>query len=72
MSLDSANRAARKADSREALAFPPAPLAVGLVEQGADANARAHRDRLDVFDLADDLELHAAILNDWCGIRKSG
>jgi hypothetical protein len=45
---------------------------VDLVEQGTDANTRARSDRLDVFDLADDLELHPAILDEWFGIGKSG
>jgi hypothetical protein len=45
---------------------------VGLVEQGANANARAHRDSLDVIDLAEDLERHSVILGDVLLIRKSG
>jgi hypothetical protein len=34
-----------------------------LVEEGADPDAAARRDRLDLFDLTDDLELHFGILN---------
>jgi hypothetical protein len=45
---------------------------VHLVQQGADPNTRAHRNRFDVFDLAEDLELHAVILDEVFVIRKSG
>jgi hypothetical protein len=45
------------------LRFRQRPIAVDLVELGADTNTRAHGDRLDVFDLADDLDLHAVILD---------
>ena len=43
-----------------------------LVEHGADPDTRAHGDRLDVFDLADDLELHTVILDEWLEIGKTG
>jgi hypothetical protein len=44
------------------LRFPPAPLAVRLVQQSADPNARARRDRFDLFDLVEDFEPHAMVL----------
>ena len=43
-----------------------------FVQQGAGPHAGAHRDRFNVFNLAEDLELHAAILDEVLVIRKSG
>jgi hypothetical protein len=42
--------------------LPPAPPTVGLGQQGTDSDARADGDRLDVLDVAEDFELHTAIL----------
>jgi hypothetical protein len=45
---------------------------MNLVEDGADPDVATRRDRLDLFDLTDDLELHFGILDRDALWRKPG
>ncbi len=59
MSLNAPERAIRKSHGRHALAFTPTAATVNPLEQGTNLDAAARGDRFDLFDLANDLELHS-------------
>ena len=64
--------AVRKPHGCQSLALPPAPPTMHLVQQRAHPDASAGRDGLNVFDLADDLELHRAIVGQVNKVGKPG
>jgi hypothetical protein len=62
MYLSHVNGAIPQPDTCNAFAFAPAATPVELSQPGDFTNCRARRERLDFRNLADDLEMHPAMV----------
>jgi hypothetical protein len=55
--------AIRKPDAGNSLSFPPAAAAIELAQSPDFPNGRADRERLDMGDVSNDLEVHEVMLS---------
>jgi hypothetical protein len=72
MQLYASRFAIRQAHRRNTLTLSPSTLSVHLPQVRANLDARASRNGLDLFDRADDFELHDWIVNEKLRMGKAG